>query len=327
MTPSRIAVVIPTKLRDTLLSPADRARLEALGEVHWATQHDRITTSEAIELLRGCAIGIGSWGTPYPDATLLAACPQLKLWIHAAGSVKHFFGPHLNGRDLTIASCKGAIAEAVAEFTLAQIILGVRGAFLDARLNREGKRGAARHTLPEATVGIIGASEVGRQVIALLRPMRARVLLADPTVDAAAAQAMGAVKCSDVIELCRRSDVVSLHTPMIDATRHLMNEAAFAAMRDGTTFINTSRGGCVDEAALIAELRRGRIFACLDVTEPEPAAADSPLRSLPNVMLTSHIAGPPSIAIGRYAVDDVAAWLAGRPLHSVITAGMLATIA
>jgi phosphoglycerate dehydrogenase-like enzyme len=322
-----IGVVIPVKLRDALFHAADRARLEALGTVHWATQADKVDAAQAIELLRDCTVGVGSWNTPWPDATVLASCPSLRLWVHAAGTVKHFFGPHLAGRELTIASCKGAIAEAVAEYTLGQVILGVRGAWLDALGNRRGVRGAARATMPEATVGVIGASEVGRQVIALVRGMGATVLLADPTVDEVEASALGAVKCNSIIELCGRSDVVTLHTPLLEATRGLIDAAALSAMREGATFINTSRGGCVDEAALIAELGRGRIYACLDVTEPEPAAADSPLRKLPNVMLTSHLAGPRSITIGRQAVDDIAAWLGGgRPRH-VVTDDMLATIA
>ena len=98
-------------------------------------------------------------------------------------------------------------------------------------------------------------------------------------------------------------------------------------MRDDCVFINTARGGCVDQQALIDELRKQRLFAFLDVTDPEPAPADSPLRKLPNVVLTSHIAGMAEHRIGRQAVDDVEAFLSGRQPRLVITEEMLDRLA
>jgi hypothetical protein len=89
-------------------------------------------------------------------------------------------------------------------------------------------------------------------------------------------------------------------------------------MADDAVFINTSRGICLDEQALIAELAKGRLFAFLDVSAPEPAAVDSPLRTLPNVVYTSHLAVGKDGKIGRQAVDDIAAFLAGgQPLRAV----------
>jgi phosphoglycerate dehydrogenase-like enzyme len=79
-------------------------------------------------------------------------------------------------------------------------------------------------------------------------------------------------------------------------------------MRDGTVLVNTARGAIIDELALVDELKTGRIFACLDVTDPEPPAADSPLRTLPNVVLTPHIAGAASsnrFRQGTYVVDEL----------------------
>ena len=104
-----------------------------------------------------------------------------------------------------------------------------------------------------------------------------------------------------------------------------MGLTQFRAMPDHAVFINTARGACVDEAALISELEKGRLYAYLDVTDPEPAADDSPLRTLPNVVLTSHIGGLPTTNMGNQAVDDIAAFLRGDQPMAVITGTLLGT--
>jgi phosphoglycerate dehydrogenase-like enzyme len=131
----------------------------------------------------------------------------------------------------------------------------------------------------------------------------------------------------DLTQLCGRCDAVTLHTPNLPATRQLMGLTQFRAMPDHAVFINTARGACVDEAALISELEKGRLYAYLDVTDPEPAADDSPLRTLPNVVLTSHIGGLPTTNMGNQAVDDIAAFLRGDQPMAVITADMLDRVA
>jgi D-3-phosphoglycerate dehydrogenase len=96
-------------------------------------------------------------------------------------------------------------------------------------------------------------------------------------------------------ELLERADIVSLHTPLNDETRHLMNAGRFARMKPGAVFVNTGRGPCVDEAALVAALERGHLaVAALDVLEEEPPRPDHPLLRLPNVILTPHVASATS---------------------------------
>jgi phosphoglycerate dehydrogenase-like enzyme len=107
----------------------------------------------------------------------------------------------------------------------------------------------------------------------------------------------------------------------------MLAAAHFQAMRDDCVFVNTARGMCIDEAALIAELQKGRLFAFLDVSEPEPADDDCPLRTLPNVVYSSHISGGPGTNVGKQAVDDVAAFLRGLPPTCVVTEDMLERLA
>ena len=128
-------------------------------------------------------------------------------------------------------------------------------------------------------------------------------------------------------DLCARSNAVTLHTPALLTTRHIMGRAQFQAMADDAVFINTSRGHCVDESALVEELSKNRLFAFIDVTAPEPAATDSPLRGLPNAFITSHIAGGHDYRIGKQAVDDILAFLQGGTPRLVVTRGMFDRIA
>lgn len=325
-----IGVVIPTPMCETLFAPVDRARLEALGQVRWWPQASAPDAEAAAALLADCQIGVGSWGTPHPGTSgLLARCQDLRLWEHAAGSVKAMFTPATAGRELTIASCKGAIADTVAELVVGELICGLRRIDLNAQANRRGPSGkpAGLRVLTGSTVGIIGASEVGKRVLTLLRPFAVETLVYDPYADPALLASLGARRVETVADLCARCDAITLHTPLLPATRHLLGAREFARLRDGALVINTSRGECVDEAALIRELETGRLHAWLDVTDPEPAAVDSPLRRLPNVVLTSHLAGPACALIGRRAVDDIAAFLGGRTPQCVVTADMLAAIA
>lgn len=325
-----IGVIIPPELCRQLFLPEDRRALDELGQVRWWSAAAAPTAEEATEFLQGCGVGVGSWGTPHPGSPgLLAGCPDLWAWEHVAGSVKKFFNEHSDGRDLIIGSCKGAIADCVAELVVAEVIIGRRRLWANAQANRQGPTGkpADIGVCFGATVGIVGASEVGRRVARLLRPFGCELLLYDPYCAPATAADLGVEAVDDLIELCRRSRVLTVHTPLTPATRQLLRVEHFQALADDAVLINTSRGPCLDESALIAELQRGRLFAFLDVTDPEPAAADSPLRQLDNVVLTSHIAGPATANMGRQCLADVRALLTGGEPACRITRGMLDRIA
>lgn len=323
---TRIGVVIHTALAARLFTAEDRARLDRLGDVRWADVPDPLPEAAAIDLLRGCEIGVGSWGTPCPASdALVRACPDLGLWEHGAGTVRHMLTPLVAARGLVVASCKTAIADTVAELALGELIIGLRRILVNREANRAGPAPWPDHlkSLHGSTIGVIGASEVGRRIIALLRPHRCRILLYDPFISEADAAALGAVRADDLLALCRASDAVTLHAPALPSTAKMLAAAHFRAMRDDAVFVNTARGMCIDEAALVAALEKGRLTAFIDVSDPEPAAADSPLRRLPNCVYTSHLAGLPCLNIGTQVVDDIAAFLSGGRPMAVQTADML----
>jgi phosphoglycerate dehydrogenase-like enzyme len=176
--------------------------------------------------------------------------------------------------------------------------------------------------LPGSVVGIIGASAIGRRVMALLRPWEVSLLLYDPYCAPEIAARYGATLV-ELDDLMARSDIVTLHAPVTPETIGMLGAAQFAAMKEGALFVNTARGRLLDHDALLAELSSGRISALLDVTDPhEPLPADSPFFALENCVVLPHIAGMSAEARarqGRYTLDETLRFLAGEPLRYAVT--------
>jgi phosphoglycerate dehydrogenase-like enzyme len=272
-----------------------------------------------------------SWGCPPITAEVLAAAPRLRAVVHAAGSVKYHVTDACWQRGLLVSSAAAANAEPVAEFTLAAILFANKRVLEIARLYREHRvaldwdgrfPGFGNY---RRTIGIVGASKIGRRVLELLRPFDVDVLIADPYLT----EDLG-VQHVELDELLARCDVVSLHAPSLPETRHLIDAARLARMRDGATLINTARGALVDQEALTAELVSARLFAVIDHTEPEVLPADSPLYDLPQVLLTPHIAGSLGGELARMAdlaLDELTRYARGLPFAHGVASETLARIA
>ncbi|WP_210719315.1 hydroxyacid dehydrogenase [Streptomyces galbus] len=277
---------------------------------------------------------ITGWGCPHLDGALLAAAPRLRAVLHAAGSVRSLVGEALWQRGVVVSSAVAGNAVPVAEYTLAMILLAGKDVFA----HRERYR--RTHALPTPAetaatgnlgrrVGVVAASRVGRRLLELLRPHEFEVLLYDPYVDAAEATALGA-RLVGLDELVRHSDIVTLHAPDVPETHHLLDRARLALLRDGGVLINTSRGGLVEQAALVDELVSGRLQAILDVTDPEPLPAGSPLYTLPNVVLTPHVAGSLGNELerlGRLVVEELERLASGHPLSHEVRRAELSRLA
>lgn len=321
-----IGLLIPNEKVPDLFDEASLAQLATLGDSRWISPGQ-----DPGEFLRKAEIAVGSWGTVRPSEELLAVCPSLRLWIHAAGTVKAHFGPHLKNRDLQIVSCSAAIAGSVAEYTLGLIIAGLYQLPVHMKAHWAGqphvKPRTGRRRLFDATVGVVGASQVGRQVIKLLRPLARRILLYDPYCSEEEAASLGAEKMEGLLELCGSSQVVTMHTPDLPATRQMMGGAEFEVMADDAVLINTSRGVCIDQAALEVELRKGRLLAFLDVTSPEPLPPDYPHRDLSNLVVTPHLAGGPSRKIGQQVLAAIEAYQNDQPIPGLVTESMLTQLA
>jgi phosphoglycerate dehydrogenase-like enzyme len=187
---------------------------------------------------------------------------------------------------------------------------------------QEGYR--LRHDLTGSTVGLVGFGAIARQLVSLLsllRPFACRLLAYDPYAPPDVAAALG-VSSTGLDDVLSQADVVSVHAGATDETRGLIGVRELALLRDGAVVVNTARGRIIDDTALIAELRRGRIQAGLDVFATEPLAADSELRQLPNVVLTPHVGGFTEEMYQRRAlalVEDLRRVFAGEPPTSRVT--------
>ncbi|MFF2229679.1 hydroxyacid dehydrogenase [Streptomyces anulatus] len=324
-------------IAEQLFGARQRARLTALVDTDPGLVAHRLTDPApgVARALAGAELLITCWGAPPLTAEVLAAAPRLRAVVHAAGSVKHHITPACWERGLRVTSAAAANALPVAEYTLAAILLAGKNVLPAARRYRElrtphdWRAELAGHGNYRRCVGIVGASRIGRRVIELLRPFDLEVLLFDPYVDAGTAARLGAEQVG-LDELCARSRIVSVHAPELPATRHMIGAAQLAAMPDGATLINTSRGSLIDGDALLPELVSGRLNAVLDVTEPEVPPASSPLYDLPNVLLTPHVAGSLGDEIHRladFALDEVARYASGLPFADPVTPEDLARMA
>ncbi|HET6383813.1 MAG TPA: hydroxyacid dehydrogenase [Armatimonadota bacterium] len=320
-----IAMVMRPGLFGPVVSDEAIARLKEFASVR-TPQPDRPLAEQAPELLQDADGCVMCWGSPRLTADLLEHAPGLKILAYAAGSVRGVVSPELFDRGIIVTSAAAAIATEVAACALGLILCGLKGIFPTGRVTRAGGwRGEASGDVTGRTVGIIGAGHVGRRVIALLRglPNDLKILLADPYVSAEGAAGMGVERAS-LEELLQRSDVVSIHVPSLPGTRHMLNASNLGLLKDGATLVNTARGSLIDPEALAAELaRRPTLQALIDVTDPaEPPPADHPYRTLPNVNLTPHLAGPVRGAqarMGDLAVEELRRCFVERlaPLHPV----------
>lgn len=267
----------------------------------------------AREALGRAEVLLTGWETPHLTAKVLRHAPRLRRVIHLGGYAPGLFPDGADG--ITLSDVGAANSVPVAEYSLAMILLANKDTFRAQRLYRERRAFIDREAEFEVsgnyrrTVGVVSASRTGRLLLELLRAFPAlQVLLYDPYVTEDEAAELG-VEPVTLPELMSRSDVVTLQTPLIPETVGLIDAALLARMPDGATLINTARGGIVDAEALEREVVGGRINAILDVTEPEPLPASSPLYDLPNVLLTPHIAGSMGTELRRMG-DTAAADLA-----------------
>lgn len=274
---------------------------------------------------RDIEILFAGWGMPRVTEEFLTFLPNLKIILYAAGSIRCFASDAMWERGIRISTAANANAESVAEFTLAQIILGLKAA---ASVGHAYKTQTAPISLPwmagnfRSVVGLISLGLIGRRVAEHLRSLSHRVIAYDPYVSAEQARSLG-IELVSLPELFAASDVVSCHTPLLDSTRGMLTQDHFESMKPGAVFINTSRGAVVDEAALISVLiDRPDLSAYLDVTVEEPLPPHSPLRRLPNAHLTPHIAGcvgPECRRMGEAMVEELDAYLRGAPLQWELT--------
>jgi len=289
---------------------------------------------QAPEVLHDAEILFSSWSCPTLDVDLLAHAPNLKMVFYGAGSIKRVVSDEFWNRGIRITHAANANGVIVAQFTLGQIILSLKGMWAhihNTATQRTFSQRRGHPGLSHTRVGIIGLGLIGRHVYDLLKPFDVDILVYDPYVDEETAAELD-VCLVDLDTLFAECHVVSLHAPWTPDTEGMICGSHFESMLPNATFINTARGALVREGEMISVLQqRSDIYALLDVTYPEPPPTDSPLFDLPNVILTPHIAGAieknETRTMGEAMMSELRRYLNNEPLQWEVTEAQLATMA
>ncbi len=327
----KIALIMDPGTRNMVINQKTIDRLSKIGTV---VLNEGGTDAETVKpLLQDATVCVTSWGNQPLDENLLSVCPNLKILIHAAGSVKPVVSDALWEKGVRVSSSAPMLSMGVSETALGFTIAASKNFFnLNANLHNggwaEGKENIRE--LYELTVGVISGGWAGRHYIELLQPFNVNILLYDPFISEEKAQAMGCKKAS-FEQILEQADIISIHAPSIPETHHMFNAETLAKMKKDAILINTARGSIIDEKALYDHMKAGNLkYACLDVFDPEPPAADHPLRTLPNVIMTPHLAGLANNGlkkIGQHVCEELERFLAGEKLLAEVTKDMLAKMA
>ena len=316
---------------DRIFSERSLAKLRSMGEV---VINDGDASVESVKkAIKGADVAITSWGNTTLNEDILSACPDLKLVVHAAGSVKPIISEALWKKGIRVAASTKPLGIGVAECALGFAISASKNFY---NVNEDIHNGGWNERrdgcveLYDITVGVIGAGFVGRHFIKLMNNFDVDILVYDPYLTEEKAAAMGAKK-AELKDLLNQSDIVSIHAPSIPATANMFNAETLKWMKKDAVLINTARGSIIDEKALYEHMLAGNLkYACLDVFRPEPPLADNPLRTLKNAILTPHLAGLANNGlrrIGAHSVEEIERFLNNEPMHCEVREEMLATIA
>ncbi|MGY1622277.1 2-hydroxyacid dehydrogenase [Geodermatophilus sp. SYSU D00965] len=276
---------------------------------HRVTPADGPPTGEAAQ----AQVWVPGGGTGVPDG-FLAALPRLRLVQLLSAGAERFAGRLPEG--VVLCNARGAHTPSTAEWVVTAILAAQRGIPEFVRAQDAGRWAPRTHgSVVGARVLVVGAGDIGRTVGRVLAGFDAELTYVARTARE------GVHGTDELPRLLPEADVVAVLVPVTEETTGLVDAAFLAAMRDGALLVNAARGVVVDTAALLAELRSGRLRAALDVTDPEPLPDGHPLWSAPGLLLTPHVAGnvPGTNERAAAAVtDQLARVLAGEPLVNVV---------
>ncbi|MBD5780017.1 hydroxyacid dehydrogenase [Pelagicoccus sp. NFK12] len=296
------------------------------------------TTKEALtenlELMKEVEYLFGGWAMPELSQEFLDSAPNLKGVFFSAGTVKPYVSDAFWARNIVLTNAHKANAVPVAEYCVASIILSLKLGWKYLRELRENKRWA-RETAEvpgcyDATVGLISLGAIGFKTLELLKPFKVKVLVYSTSMSQDEANEWGA-EIVGLDEIFERSDVVSLHTPLLPSTTGMIRGDHFRTMKPRATFINTARGAVVNQAEMIEAMReRPDLTALLDVVSPEPPEEGDEIFSVDNIHITPHIAGSlgrEGLRLGQTAIDECKRFIAGEDLLYQVVEGDLARMA
>ena len=331
-----LLIAVVSHWRREIFTPAIEQRLENVASL---LPVDPPESADADFLRRHIADAeavITSWETAQLDESVVEEARSLRLVLHAGGSLKPIVSDALYDRGVRVVSAAAALGPRVAEYCLAMFLLGGKRAYWAGMACRDGRwldgveAFHGPHELYRTRVGVIGTGQVGRELIRLLKNFTCTIVAYDPYLSAADAEQLGVEKAENLDALFESCLFVSLNAPTTDETVGMIRGGHFRLLPEGATFVNSARAAIIHEQEFIEELRTGRFVACIDVTDPEPPPADHPLRRLPNVWLTPHVAGTRAEnlqCIGDFVADELHRFARGEDLLHAVSQDELARLA
>lgn len=326
--PVMLFTAAPSDVRDQMLGPAAQEEARKWGYEIRLNPHATLEEQGWAELLEGVEALITTWGAPCLSAGTLARNNTLKIVGHAAGSVASIVSDELFRRGVRVVCANSIMARAVAEWSLMMSLFGWWGnlsyaQMLHRPIDWPGRKGA--RSLRGATVGIWGYGDIAAELVPLLKSLQpARILICSKHLGEQTARELG-VQSVGLEELLAQADVIHLLAALTAQNKDRMGARELAMIRDGALLINAGRAEIVQQQALLAELRKNRFTAVLDVHYQEPLPADNPFLALPNVMLTPHCAGAPGVELYVPCVlQEFHRFFNGQPLQHEITASRAA---
>ena len=292
----KVLVTIPQNaVLDTFFPASVREKLEKNFSAEYNLTGQQFTKIELSEKLREFDAVMTGWGTPMLDENVLRENGRLRLIAHTGGTVGNLVDACAYEKGIRVFSGNRLYAESVAEGTIAYMLMGQRRLklYID-RVQSGAWRTEADvwEGLLDKCVGIVGMGTISEYLIRMLQVFRTRIkVFSHYPLPEEYVRELHCEQASleDIFSDC---DIVSVHSALNDQNRGLIGKELFALLKDGALFINTSRGAVIDEEALIEALGENRFRAVLDVYQKEPLPADSPLRTMPNVLAMPHMAGP-----------------------------------
>ncbi|MEU0471859.1 hydroxyacid dehydrogenase [Streptomyces olivaceus] len=287
-------VWIPRPVHEDALARLRPYAEVATGYGPGGTSFDEVSDRVAAVLLRTVRV----------DGAMMRRAPRLRIVARHGVGLDTVDVDTAKELGIAVTTTPTANSRSVAEHTVALLLAVRRGIGVAVRNEGDTRTAIRGRELSGATLGLVGFGRIAREVAAIAgHGFGMRVMAHDPMVPAADITAAGA-EPADLATLLSRADNLSLHVPLVEGTRHLIGLPELLALPEGAVVVNTSRGGILDESALLDAVRRGHLAgAGLDVTAVEPLPDDHPLRDEPSVVITPHTGAQTEEALRRMATE------------------------
>ncbi len=330
----KIALFSGNKIKfSQVYTPSVLEKLSAYGEL--SSRIDKSNIENYKDFLKDCEVAFATWGMPkFTEDEIKKYMPRLKVVFYGAGTVQYFAKPFLDC-GIRLFSAFSANGVPVAEYTVSQIVLALKGYFQGAKRYKSFLPYSFIHTQNciggyGSKVGLIGLGAIGSAVAEKLKDYDVSVYAYDPFVKEEKANELGVTLC-DIEAVFKDCDVISNHLANKKELKNILNGRLFKQMKPHSTFINTGRGDQVNEFALATSLLcHPSRTAVVDVLKNENVPFTSPLFWCPNAIITPHIAGSLGNETERmadYMIEQLDNYINGKPTQYEITSEMLKTMA